>query len=151
LLSVLAALLVLALVTFLPAMVRTTRRRRRFAAARRGDPDPLWAELSDTAIDLGYVWSPARTPRQVSAWLATDAAETAPALQALAVAVEQRRYAPNGSTSDPAQLADGLRDVTEQLRARRRGRVRLAARLWPASLGWGRRMAALRGALIRRH
>ena len=151
LLWALAVLVVLALVTFLPAMVRATRRRRRYAAARRGDPDPLWAELSDTATDLGYVWSPARTPRQVSAWLASDAADTAPALQALAVAVEQRRYSPHGSTSDPAQLADGLRDVTDQLRARRRGRMRLLARLWPASLGWGRKVAVVRGMLRRRH
>jgi hypothetical protein len=103
LLWTLVALLVLGLVTFLPAAVRATRRRRRFAAARRGDPDPLWAELSDTAIDLGYVWSPARTPRQVSAWLASDAADAAPALQALAVAVERRRYSPNAATSDPAE------------------------------------------------
>jgi transglutaminase-like putative cysteine protease len=147
----LGVLLVLALVTFLPALVRAGRRRSRFAAARRGDPDPLWAELSDTAIDLGYVWSPARTPRQVSDWLATDAADTAPALQALAVAVERRRYAPTGSAIDAGELADGLREVTDQLRARRRGRVRLGARLWPASLGWGRKVAAVSGVLRRRH
>jgi hypothetical protein len=147
----LVALLVLGMLTFLPAAVRATRRRRRYAAARRGDPDPLWAELSDTAVDLGYVWSPARTPRQVSAWLASDAAETAPALHALAVAVEQRRYAPHGTSSDPAQLADGLREVTDRLRARRRGRMRLVARLWPASLGWGQRAAVVRRVVRRRH
>lgn len=147
----LVAVLVLGAAALLPASVRATRRRRRYAAARRGDPDPLWAELSDTAVDLGYVWSPARTPRQVSVWLSSDAADTAPALQALAVAVERRRYAPNGSTSDPAELAEGLRAVTDQLRARRRGRVQLLSRLWPASLGWGQKIAAARGILRRRH
>ena len=148
---VVGALLVLGLCAATPALVRASRRRRRFAAARRGDPDPLWAELSDTAVDLGYVWSPARTPRQVSAWLAGDAADTAPALQALAVAVEQRRYSPHRPGYDADELARGLQDVTDQLRARRRGRVRFSARLFPASLGWGRRVAALGGTLRRRH
>ena len=41
--GVAVVLLVLGLVTFLPASVRASRRRRRYAAARHGDPDPLWA------------------------------------------------------------------------------------------------------------
>jgi hypothetical protein len=142
---------VLVLVGLAPAATRTWRRRRRFAAARHGDPDALWAELSDTAIDLGYVWSPARTPRQVSAWLAPDAADTAPALSALAVAVEHRRYSPDPGVTDAAELTRGLLDVTDQLWSRRSSRVRLRARFWPASLGWGRRVGAARGVLRRRH
>ena len=63
-------------------------------AARGGDPDPLWAELSDTAVDLGYVWSPARSPRQVAQWLARDTPASREALDALAGAVERRRYGP---------------------------------------------------------
>ncbi len=147
----LAVLVVLGLVVAAPSLVRTGRRRRRYAAAKRGDPDPLWAELSDTAVDLGYVWSPARTPRQVSDWLANDAADTAPALQNLAVAVEQRRYSPHQGRYDAGELARGLQEVTDQLRARRRGRVRVTARLFPASLGWGRRLTAVRNSLRRRH
>jgi transglutaminase-like putative cysteine protease len=137
------AVLVLVLLGLTPAAVRASRRRRRFAAARSGDPDALWAELSDTAIDLGYVWSPARSPRQVSVWLASDAAGSAAELDALAVAVEQRRYAPGTASGDPAALTRGLQDVSEQLRSRRSGRIRLQARLWPASLGWGRRLGAI--------
>jgi transglutaminase-like putative cysteine protease len=57
------------LVLLIPAAVRWQRRRQRLHRARQGDTDALWAELSDSAVDLGYVWSPARTPRQVAAWL----------------------------------------------------------------------------------
>jgi transglutaminase-like putative cysteine protease len=142
-------LLVLAGLT--PAATRGWRRRTRVAAGRRGDPDALWDELSDTAVDLGYVWSPARTPRQVSEWLAPDAADTAPALNALAVAVEHRRYAPDPGPDDTADLTRGLLDVTDQLWSRRSSRVRLRARLWPASLGWGRRLGAARSVLRRKH
>ncbi|HZC71826.1 MAG TPA: DUF3488 and transglutaminase-like domain-containing protein [Jatrophihabitans sp.] len=124
----------------LPAATRATRRRTRLAAARRGNADALWAELSDTAIDLGYVWSPARSPRQVSTWLARDAADAAPALTVLAAAVEERRYAPAPHPYDTDELTSGLLRVTDQLRSRRSGKVRLQARLWPASLGWAKRM-----------
>jgi transglutaminase-like putative cysteine protease len=144
------AVLGLMLIGLTPALVRGIRRRRRYAAARRGDPDPLWEELSDTAVDLGYVWSPARTPRQVSTWLSRDAADTAPALHALAIAVEQRRYAPDAAPPDAAALARGLQDVTDQLRSVRRGRVRLSSRIWPASLGWGRQLRWMRTAVRRR-
>jgi transglutaminase-like putative cysteine protease len=141
----------LAILALVPSAVRTGRRRRRFAAARHGDAEALWAELSDTAVDLGYVWSPARSPRQVSAWLAPDAADTAPALDALAVAVEQRRYAAQSQPRDTSELLRGLLDVTDQLWARRSGKARVQARLWPASLRWGRGKAAVRGILRRKH
>jgi transglutaminase-like putative cysteine protease len=144
-------LVVLLGVTLTPAAIRTARRRRRFAAARRGDADALWAELSDTAIDLGYVWSPARSPRQVSAWLARDAAGAAPALDALAVAVEHRRYAPGASSWDSAALAKGLQEVTDELRARRAPRMRMWARLWPASLGWGKPLRRAKNVIRRKH
>ncbi len=137
-------MLVLVLLGLAPAAVRAGRRRRRFAAARHGDPDALWAELSDTAIDLGYAWSASRTPRQVMTWLASDAAGSASALAALAAAVEQQRYAPAADPADTAALVRGLRDVTNELRARRGKRVRLRARLWPASLGLAQRLKRLR-------
>lgn len=143
--------IVLAAAALIPNLVRSWRRRSRLAAARRGDTDALWAELSDTAVDLGYVWSPARSPRQVSAWLAHDAADTAPALDALATAVEHGRYARAASPADARQLTEGLLDVRDQLWSRRSRGARLQARLWPASLGWGSRVAAVREVLRRRH
>lgn len=145
------ALVALLALLVTPAATRAGRRRRRYAAARRGDTDALWAELSDTAVDLGYIWSPARSPRQVSTWLAGDAAGAAPALDALAAAVERQRYAPDTATGDPTALAGGLHAVTEQLRARRAPRTRMLARFWPASLGWGTRLRRVTGRLRRRH
>jgi hypothetical protein len=136
--EVVTALVVLAvlLLLLLPAIVRMARRRRRLAAARRdGDTEALWAELSDTAVDLGYVWSPARSPRQVAQWLGRDARASNDALQSLAVAVEQRRYAgDNGAPADGRRLQDQLQQVTSELRHRRSGRTRVGAVLLPASL-----------------
>lgn len=141
--SIVALLLAAALA---PAAARTARRQRRYSAARNGDPDPLWAELSDTAVDLGYVWSAARTPRQVAAWLGRDAAQPG-ALDPLATAVEHRRYSADGNQLDTSALARDVTRVTAELRSRRSGAIRLRARLWPASLGLGGR---LRG-VARRH
>jgi hypothetical protein len=129
---------VLALLALTPAGLRLVRRRRRILAARSGDPDPLWAELSDTAVDLGYVWSSARSPRQVAGWLARDTREPQ-ALETLALAVENRRYGPAGPAQDPAELERDFQKVVGRLRDGRRLRVRLRATLWPASLRLGGR------------
>lgn len=135
---VLTPLLVLALLLLIPAAARWRRRRRRIRAAGRGDPDPLWAELSDTAVDLGYVWSPARSPRQVAGWLGRQVDSHArESLSTLASAVELARYAPPqaGATTS---LVEELRTVEARLREERSRSVRIAARLLPASLGWRR-------------
>jgi transglutaminase-like putative cysteine protease len=145
------AILVLAGLAMIPAAVRWSRRKARLGAARRGDTDALWAELSDTAVDLGYVWSDARSPRQVAAWLANDAGETAPALAAIATAVEHGRYARDGRPDDVTALSDGVLAVSDRLWSRRSGRVRFLARFWPASLGWGKRMSTATSGLRRRH
>ncbi|GAB2461760.1 transglutaminase TgpA family protein [Jatrophihabitans fulvus] len=140
------ALLVLAVLAllFLPALLRAGRRRRRLAAARRAhDTESLWAELSDTAVDLGYVWSDARSPRQVAAWLGKDVPTSADGLQQLATAVERDRYAGGSAGGDPDQLEQTLRRVTDELRGRRTGRDRARARFVPASLGWTAGLASL--------
>ncbi|SHG61149.1 Transglutaminase-like enzyme, putative cysteine protease [Jatrophihabitans endophyticus] len=132
--------LLAALLALTPAAVRRSRRQRRYAAARRrGDASALWAELSDTAVDLGYVWSPARSPRQVAAWLARDAPASAESLRALAGAVERQRYAGATATrsapdTDAADAA--LRHAVAELRGHRSGGTRFRARFLPASLGW---------------
>ena len=134
----LGALAVLALL-LTPAGVRAGRRRRRFVRARRdGDADALWAELSDTAVDLGYVWSSARSPRQVAGWLGRDAGGSAGSLQDLAAAVERGRYSgPGAGITDEPTLERGLRSVSGDLRAGRSLGTRVRSVLWPASLGWG--------------
>jgi hypothetical protein len=135
----LAVLVALGLI-LLPAWVRWRRRRRRLQAARLGDPDPLWAELSATAIDLGYVWSPARSPRQVVGWLAREAAGRDESLRQLADAVESARYAPplvdHAGPAGGTALVERLLSVESGLRSGRGRGVRLRSRLLPASLGW---------------
>lgn len=133
--AVLLGLLVLALV---PAALRVRVRRIRLRAGRRGDADQLWAELSDTATDLGYVWSEARTPRQVAGWLSATDSSAAGALQTLARAVEQGRYAPAGRSSCSADLVHELATVRARLSSRRGRSTRVGAWLWPASLRWTR-------------
>jgi hypothetical protein len=121
-----------------PAMARWQRRRARLRTARGGDPGSLWIELSATAHDLGYVWSPARTPRQVVGWLAPDLGpESSAALGTLAAAVEHARYAARPrSVVGADDLIVELQVVEAQLRGRRSRRTRIRSRLWPASLGW---------------
>jgi transglutaminase-like putative cysteine protease len=146
---ILATLLVLGLI-LLPAWVRWRRRHRRLRRAQLGDPDPLWAELSATAIDLGYVWSPARTPRQVADWLGRQGGSRAGSLLELAAAVESARYAAPASgdvvvtggaaldsrSFNSAVLVERLLAVEAGLRADRSRTTRLRSRLLPASLGW---------------
>ncbi|MEP6598881.1 MAG: DUF3488 and transglutaminase-like domain-containing protein [Actinomycetota bacterium] len=140
--SAIVVLLVLIVVGLLPALIRWLRHRRRLRAAvdPAHGPDPLWAELADTAVDLGYVWSPVRTPRQVVSWLARDGV-SGPAdesLRSLAGAVETARYAGPGVATEVAteDLVDDLRQVSDSLRSRRTRGERIKARLMPASLGW---------------
>jgi transglutaminase-like putative cysteine protease len=125
------------LLLLVPWFVRVERRRRRIRAGR-DDPDPLWAELSDTAIDLGYIWSPTRTPRQVVRWLGDATGDAQTSLVTLAQAVEAHRYAPTRAEAaghgPGVDLHRELRAVTARLRARRRLWIRMRAMLWPASL-----------------
>lgn len=130
----------LLLAAVLPVTVRRWRRWRRLRAARDGDTDALWQELSATARDLGYAWSSARTPRQVASWLGRSGSGD-PALRGLADAVESARYAPPNERAPSAdgrgaELVADLRRVETELRSRRRWFVRWRARLWPQSLGW---------------
>ena len=130
-----AIVFVIIVILLIPGTVRWTRRRKRLRAARQGQTEAVWAELADTATDLGYVWSRARTPRQVSRWLLGAVDESAAALLALTKAVERARYAPDPARTG-ADLVDELNAVQRGLMARRSPRQRALARLWPASLAW---------------
>jgi hypothetical protein len=145
--ALVALLVVLLLLAVVPGAVRVRRRRVRLHAARAG-PDPLWAELADTAVDLGYVWSPVRSPRQVEGWLrqqGVSGPEAEAALHSLATAVERSRYAPPNAVDGPsAGLVTDLHQIESSLRARRTRADRVRARVLPGSIGWVRR-------LLRRH
>lgn len=132
--SGLLALIVTLVLT--PGAVRGWRRRQRLRAGRRGDTDALWDELSDTAVDLGYVWSSSRTPRQVAGWLSGPSGQASESLQTLAAAVERSRYAPRGGAdADGDRLVDDLSAVRAGLSVNRGPGERLRSWLWPASLG----------------
>lgn len=125
---------VLALATVLllgagPAVIRSLRRRRRWAAGR-GSTEPLWSEVTDTARDLGMVADPAETPRGFARRLearGVDAAE----LETLLVDVERTRY---GGTVDVATRVDEARRVVGTLEGSSDLRSRIRARLAPRSL-----------------
>ena len=137
LIAVLIAIAVIAAVLLIPAFVRWRRRRHRIRQARHGDADALWAELSATATDLGYVWSTARTPRQVAAWLGGTSRTADSSLATLTTAVEHARYAPGRLDLSPELVRD-LSAVEAGLRSRRSARERFRATFWPASLSWSR-------------
>jgi hypothetical protein len=126
-------------VALTPAWVRWQRRRRRVHRIRDGDTEALWAELADTTIDLGYVWSDARTPRQVARWLGSSADAASGSLQTLTSAVERARYAADGAdAAGSGDLATELANLRAGLGLRRSPRERMRARYWPASLNWSR-------------
>jgi hypothetical protein len=134
---VLIVLAVAVALLLIPAFVRWRRRRHRIRLARHGDTDALWAELSATATDLGYVWSSARTPRQVATWLGGTSRSADTALATLTTAVEHARYAPQPSTPTSTLVRD-LDAIEDGLRSRRSTRERFRATFWPASLDWSR-------------
>jgi transglutaminase-like putative cysteine protease len=115
----------------IPAAVRLLRRRRRLA----GSVEDAWAEVRDTALDLGLPWSDAQTPRQTVASMSARArlaGEPRDALVRLGRATEQSRYA--ASPPAPADIEHDVRTVREALTRRASGRERWRALLWPASL-----------------
>ncbi|MDN4173022.1 transglutaminaseTgpA domain-containing protein [Nocardioides sp. SOB77] len=138
----------LAVLLLLPRLVRTRRRARRLSAG----PEPAWAELRDTAVDLGLRWPVARSPRQTRDWLVqhfgarTDeyaaprpprGPELAPdavhALDRVVASLELRRYSPRGEDAT-ATLRAEVETVTEALHdGASRGARRLAA-WWPRSV-----------------
>ncbi|MFB7947421.1 transglutaminaseTgpA domain-containing protein [Kitasatospora phosalacinea] len=144
LVTVLAVLLLLAVLAF-PMLWRTGLRRRRLGSGRHlpgaGGP-PLtdeqvlaaWAELVDSAWDLGIPPDEARTPRNAVRRLAEDArldADSAAAAGRVALATERVMYARDSDA--PPQLGGDVRTAREALRVRATRVRRLRALLLPAS------------------
>jgi len=81
-----------------PVALRARRRRARLA----GSPDDVWAEVRDTAVDLGLPWPAGRSPREVGGALVDRLAPVdgaADALERLVLAVERSRYARPGTVA----------------------------------------------------
>ncbi|WP_167008376.1 DUF3488 and transglutaminase-like domain-containing protein [Mumia sp. ZJ430] len=98
---------VLLLLLAAPAVVRTTRRHRRLhAGGGETTVEDAWAEVRDTATDLGLGWTDGASPRATVAPLRArlrDDPDIRGALDTLVDAVERSRYAP---AYEPVDLAD---------------------------------------------
>jgi len=140
----LAGVLVGGLVAFAVALPGILRRRRRTLRLGIG-ADPIsaedgWAELRDTALDLGLPWLDGHSPRDtrplVERYVVTDAGRLA--LDRLVDAVERERYASSSEPLDPQTVRaviDALAQGDTPVSARR-------AAWWPRSV-LGRRGAAI--------
>jgi hypothetical protein len=131
-----ALLVGVAWIAVLPATVHLVVRRRRWARADDAlrHAEAAWADVRDAAIDLGYGWDEAETPRQAAARLTREAGlhrRNVQALSRITRAVERARY------SEAPDLAADLRPearlVHAALATRADRRDRLRARLAPRS------------------
>ncbi|TQL69236.1 transglutaminase superfamily protein [Nocardioides albertanoniae] len=124
---------VLALVALLGLAAPAVIRRRRRAARLAGDAEAGWAEIGDTAVDLGLPWAGTRSPREAGAALNTEISGRDPllALQRIVAAVERGRYAEHRDTT---AIGDDVRQVCAALREQAGPRARRRATLWPVSV-----------------
>jgi len=115
----------------LPATVRRRRRERRLA----GGALECWAELRDTAFDLGVAWPADRSPREVRAAVAPHLG-TREDLDLLVAAVERERYARPGGPDDDhrGRVATATRRCVDSLGAGTTARRQRRARWWPRSV-----------------
>jgi len=141
----------------IPGAIRRRRRHRRL----EGGVEASWAELRDSALDLGVAWPAYRSPHEtgylLSAWFGPEpdgpplvrpprgrgiAPGAEDALGRIVFAVEQVRYA-QYADDVPGALAEDVRTcITSLEHGCTRGALR-RARWFPRSLfGRGRRAAA---------
>ena len=133
------AALVVLLLPLLPVLVRRVRRARRYwRVRRRGSAVEAWAELNDTAVDLG--WNAATTtPRKFAELVKRGmSSETMAALSRLLVAVEATAFSRDRGKST---LAD-LRTVRRAMWKVSTRNERVRALLTPASVVLRRRSAS---------
>lgn len=161
--EILVVLLVLAALVaaaYIPRTVRRNRRRRRL----EGGAEAAWAELRDSAIDLGVAWPRSRSPQEtghlLSAWFGPEP-EGAPlvrpprgrgmapgaedALDRIVLTLERVRYARSAGDA-PGALAEDVRTcITSLEHGCTRGAIQ-RARWCPRSFfGRGRRAARRAG------
>jgi transglutaminase-like putative cysteine protease len=154
----LGILLVLAGIATVPGLVRRSRRTRRLA----GGAEDGWAELRDSAVDLGVSWPSGRSPHEtghfLAAWFGPEpdgpplvrpprgrglAPGAEDALDRIVLTVEQVRYA-RDPRDVPGALADDVLACIAALEHGSTGSTLRRAKWLPRSLFGGRRGAAAR-------
>lgn len=137
--------MVAALAAALPWWVR----RRRRAARLAGGAEAQWAEVADTARDLGLPWADEESPRGQGRRLAPHVSrESRESLDRIVLAVERSRYARPGAAYDDVR-ADAETVIGDLVGGVSRGAARSAALLPPTVLlgaGRVRRRLATTGA-----
>ena len=145
-----AAAVVVGGILLLPRVVRRRRRDRRLAA---GGPEDAWAEIRDTAIDLGVPWPAGRSPRATRNQLVdhlgtplgpdtadrpahgpTIAPAAVEALDRLVHSLELLRYARPGATADPVRVRADAEMLIDSLAGGAMRSARRRATWWPRSV-----------------
>jgi hypothetical protein len=156
------ALVVLAGVSLVPGAVRRARRRRRL----EGGAEQAWAELRDTAVDLGIGWPAHRSPHEtgylLAAWFGPEpdgaplvrpprgrglAPGAEDALDRIVLTLERVRYARYAEDTPGALAEDVHRCITSLEHGCTRATLR-RARWFPRSL-FGRSRRSAMGELER--
>lgn len=121
----------LAIVAAAPGGWRAWRRRRRLGRIRRGADAAAaaWAELRDTARDVGWLAPDTETPRALAARLELVVGDRE-VVGRLRAAVERSAFAPGGAAVDP----DDVHDVRAEILATASWRERMRAALLPPSV-----------------
>ncbi|WP_166983420.1 transglutaminase TgpA family protein [Paramicrobacterium fandaimingii] len=122
----------------IPTLVRSSRRARRMHRARtRADSvTEAWAEVVDTARDLGWQHPPADTPRMLGERIRSRVGaddEASDAIDRLVRRVEHARFGPQRSAEPQGADSDARAIIAALESAASRGE-RLRAVVWPASV-----------------
>ncbi len=162
-LGTLVVLVVLVALAFVPGMIRRGRRNRRLEAGA----EQAWAELRDTALDLGVAWPAYRSPHEtghvVAAWFGPEpdgaplarpprgrglAPGAEDALDRIVLTLERVRYA-RYADDTPGALAEDVRICIAALEHGCSSGTLRRARWLPRSLFGSRRRAAAMAELER--
>jgi transglutaminase-like putative cysteine protease len=131
------AIVVAAVLSLLPGVVRAVERRRRLRRVQQRTVPVLvaWRELLQTSADVGQPVPATLTPREAAAFIAGGAASTDPAFERLLDALEHERFAQTPVAYPGA--ADDTRAVLAVVRGAVQPRTRVVAVLYPRSI-WRR-------------